>query len=778
MRIGPSYVLCLTIVFLWLAGNFSLSKAAPADSRSATEANNPATYEEEGWQAFQRGALDKAVSNWLEAVRIYQTAGKIDEHIDLLINLGDAYQALGQYNRAFKSLAWGKELADKTADRAKQTSVLAGLGNLHLATGPADMAYKYLTESLSIAREMEKRELTAVILNNLGNLFFSEKKYRESIEAYTESATIAKESGNQVVAANALINAGAASIQIGQIQEAVGMLKAALPATKTMAPSSDKLFALVNIALAYDDLRHRLADSSDSFLLVAAETLQEALALAETLGDRRGQSYVLGYLGKLYEGERRYEDALQLTRRAVFAAQEVTAPESLYRWQWQTGRLLKAQGHIDEAISAYRRAVITLQSIRQEMSRGYGASRVTFRESIGLVYFELVDLLLKRSGISPKREEYEPYLIEARNTVELLKAAELRDYFHDDCVDMARSRVKKLDLVSQSAVVVYPIILPDRLELLLSLPTGLRRFSVPVGADILVREVREFRSTLEKRNTREYLPHAQKLYEWLIKPFQKELDSLNGPTLVFVPDGPLRTIPMAALHDGEQFLVAKYPVATTPGLDLTDPRPLKRENVKLLAAGVSESVRGFPALPFVLNEIEAIQSFYQGNKLLNRDFLVATMEKELKNENFNIVHIASHGQFAADADKSFIVTFDDKDELTMNRLDQYVGLFRFRDDPLELLVLSACETAAGDDRAALGLAGIAIKAGARTALATLWFINDRSTSVLITEFYRHLQDPQVSRAVALQRAQLKLLEERRYQHPGYWSAFLLINNWL
>src|SRR5262249_4887446 len=151
-------------------------------------------------------------------------------------------------------------------------------------------------------------------------------------------------------------------------------------------------------------------------------------------------------------------------------------------------------------------------------------------------------------------------------------------------------------------------------------------------------------------------------------------------------------------------------------------------------------------------------------------------ENALKETPVNIVHVASHGQFSSDATKTFLLTFDGK--LTMDRLDQYIGLFRFRDDPLELLTLSACETAAGDDRAALGLAGIGIKAGARSALGTLWFINDQSTAMLITEFYQQLKDPSVSRAVALQRAQIKLLDDLRYQHPGYWSPFLLINNWL
>jgi CHAT domain-containing protein len=178
----------------------------------------------------------------------------------------------------------------------------------------------------------------------------------------------------------------------------------------------------------------------------------------------------------------------------------------------------------------------------------------------------------------------------------------------------------------------------------------------------------------------------------------------------------------------------------------------------------------------VSEELKAIQGLYPGTLLLNRDFLVARMEKELKEERFTIVHIASHGEFESDARKSFLLTFDGK--LTMDKLNQYIGLFQFRDEPLELLTLSACQTAAGDDRAALGLAGVAIKAGAVSALATLWFINDQASSELVSEFYRQLKDAGVSKAVALQRAQLKLLDDPVFDHPAYWSPFLLLNNWL
>jgi len=312
--------------------------------------------------------------------------------------------------------------------------------------------------------------------------------------------------------------------------------------------------------------------------------------------------------------------------------------------------------------------------------------------------------------------------------------------------------------------------------LLVSLPTGLQRVSVPVPEDMLVQVARGLRQALQTGATRRALSHATRLYDWLIRPLEPTLAAVPVQTLVFVPDGVLRTIPMAALHDGTQFLIRKYALATTPGLTLTDPRPLPRGHGQMLAVGVANAVQGFPALPYVAQELRAVHHLYGGRLLLNEDFKRTRLEQALRQEPFNMVHIASHGQFASDVAQSFILTFDDR--LTMQQLDQFLGGVRGRTTPLELLALSACETALGDDRAALGLAGIAIKAGARSALATLWRVQDEAAALLVTEFYRHLQDPTVSRAMALQRAQLALLDHPRYQDPFFWSPFLLLNNWL
>jgi CHAT domain-containing protein/Tfp pilus assembly protein PilF len=770
---GYVYGRILALAILTFIASLSVSLAA---TLPVSASGSPEQLMKEGMRRLQRGDFEEAILNLREGAQLYEAEQKFSQQSTALIHLAQAYQALGQYGDALQNLESALALAEKSNDRTQVAIALATTGNAYIATGPSEIARKYLDEGLRLARELNNQDVSAITLNNLGNLLTQQKKYSEALTAYTESVSLAAARNNHSLVTTALINAATASKNIKPHKEAKALLDKALDQIGALEPSHDKASALVNIGLGYFDLRLNLPDAKDSLLLLAHKALSEAGTTAESIEDRRTSSYAWGQLGRLYEEEHRYQDALQLTRRAIFAAQHVNAPESLYRWEWQTGRLLKKIGTIDDAIGSYRRAVRTLQSIRPELSVSYGAPQTSFRETMGPVYFELVDLLLQRGASLQDRDQVGPYLIEARETIELFKAAELRDYFRDDCVDTALSKITALDVVAQAAVVIYPILLADRTELLLSLPSGLKRVSVPVGAATVTEEVRQLRRRLEKRTTREYLPHAQKLYDWLIRPLEADLAAAPIDTLVFVPDGALRTIPMTALHDGKQFLIAKYAVGITPSLNLSDPRPLKRENMKVLAVGVTEAVQGFSALPNVAAELQQLQTLLGSQNLVNREFLAANLEKKLKEEQFSVVHVASHGEFGNDVENTFLLTFDGK--LSLDRLNQMVGVFRFRDNPLELLTLSACDTAAGDDRAALGLAGIAIKAGARSALATLWNINDAAAVDLVLDFYREIKNPATSRAVALQRAQLKLIQNPRYEHPGYWSAFLMINNWL
>jgi CHAT domain-containing protein len=755
----------------WICAVLVCASPVAASGHAAAEAAREA-----GTKAFQRGALDDAAASWMTAARSYERAGRPADQVAALIHLSQAESGLGRYGDAVRTLELALTVAANSGDGYGLASVLSALGNVHIVVGPPELAATYLDRALVMAREASASALTAATLNNRGNLFATESKHVEAVAAYRESIALAERTMDRGLAARALINAASSLRQTGQSREALGMVDRAAEHLEKMPSSHESAFARVTIGLAYRDLQTSLPESRDALALRAAQALSAAAAAADGLGDRRTSSYGWGYLGSLYEDERRYAEALQLTRRAVFAAQQANAAESLYRWQWQAGRLLHRMGNIDDALGSYRRAVASLQSIRPELTVGYGQRPTSFREAIGPVYFGLVDLLLQRAAAGQGREAVGDYLVEAREAVELFKAAELRDYFRDDCVDTALAKVATLEQASHHAAVIYPIILPDRVELLISIGQRLKSVVVPISAERLTNEVRQFRLKLEKRTTREYLPHAQRLYDWLIRPLEPDLEAAKPDTLVFVPDGALRTIPMAALHDGKEFLVSKFPLGITPGLQLTDPRPIRREHARVLAVGVTEAVQGFPALPNVAAELEMLQKTFRTTTLMDRDFLAAKFEQALKTQPFTIVHVASHGQFDADVNDTFLLTFDEK--VTIDRLDRFIGVFKFRDEPLELLTLSACDTAAGDDKAALGLAGIAIKAGARSAMATLWQVHDVVAAELVAAFYKELLDPSVSRAAALQRAQVKILRDPRYEHPGFWSPFLMINSWL
>jgi CHAT domain-containing protein len=533
--------------------------------------------------------------------------------------------------------------------------------------------------------------------------------------------------------------------------------------------SAEQRIAIGKLWIDYNADLDDKAGSGSAELQAAADNLNIGLATARRTGDSVLESFALGYLGTVAEQRNALDEALQLSRRAAFRAQQAHAPVSEYLWQWQTGRVLAAMGDTKAAVAAYRQSAATLDLVRSQLARGSAAQ---FARNVSPVFFEMADLLLRAEAATAKERQINLALV--RSTIERLKVAEVQDYFDDQCV-LQTEEEKSLDELD--AAVIYPILLPDRLELLISHQGHIEQFTVDVERAVLTEVVRRYREGLERRTQRRYRAPAKQLYEWLVAPAQAFLEGRGVRTLVFVPDGPLRTVPMAALYDGERFLVESFAISTTLGLTLTSPQSLARDDMRVLANGLTEAVQGYRGLPSVADELENISALYDTEQFRDEDFQLNSLSRAMSEGDFSIVHIATHGEFKSDHRESFLLTYDDR--MTLDMLEQTVGLRRLiQEGPVELLVLSACKTAAGDDRAALGLAGVALKAGARSALATLWFVNDESSSRLVSRFYEELRSPTVSKAEALRTAQLELIGDRRYAHPALWSAFLLLGNWL
>ena len=523
----------------------------------------------------------------------------------------------------------------------------------------------------------------------------------------------------------------------------------------------------------------------------AAQILATAQKQAKELGDQRAESYAVGYLGQVYEQTQQRSEAQALTEKALLLAQSSNTRDIAYLWQWQLGRLLKAQigegktnssadtsampqALREASIAAYKEAINTLSSLRNDLVATNLDLQFSFRESVEPVYRQLVGLLLQPP--LTKGEVSQENLQQARQVIESLQLAELDNFFREACLT---ARSEQIDRVDPKAAVIYPIILPDRLEVILSLPNQpLRHYATSIAQSDLESLLNKMRRSLRRTSLdQERLPLSQKGYDWLVRPAESELVASGIKTLVFALDGSFKNVPMAALYDGQQYLVEKYNVALTPSLQLLEPRLLAREEIKVLVGGLSEARQGFLALPGVESEVKQIESNIPTQVLLNQQFTSTALQDEIQAVSFPVVHLATHGQFSSNAENTFILAWDER--INVKDLG---GLLQARAQherkPIELLVLSACQTAAGDNRAALGLAGVAVRSGARSTLATLWSVDDRSTSSFMVEFYQGLAQSQVTKVQALRDAQLALLKQPEFRHPYYWAPFVLVGNWL
>ncbi|MBI5639497.1 MAG: CHAT domain-containing protein [Nitrospirae bacterium] len=727
--------------------------------------------------SMQGGDFRQAIMTGIEAEGLFNKEGLISKRVTTLVSLSAAYQSLGHYKKALETARSAVDAAVKTGDKGLISSAMARLGNIYLLVNQLDEAEEALKEAYQIAASEGFTETQASILNDTGNLYSLKKKYREATAKYNEALSLSEKTGNNALSARILANISGAYLETANFKEAESALDSACRKSLLLADSHDKAYTFINIAQLFRRLGTASAGQRSHFAARSLKALQDSLSTAGAVHDPLAAAYALGYIGQHYEDAGNYGEALSFTRRALFEAQSSQAPESLYLWQWQSGRVFRLEGKTADAIPAYRGAVTSLQSIRQEF---FGDCRIynqlSFQDIIEPVYMGLVDLLLRGAETEKDREAAEAHLVEAIQTLELLKSAELQDYFQNTCVAASRPRIMKEDITSPDTAIVYFVPFPDRMEMLVGLPNGIRQYKMSITKDALTQEIRLFRQRLEKRTTREYLIHAQKLYEWLIRPYEAELLSQKIDTIVFVPEGPLRTIPLSALHDGKGYLISGFSVATIPGLGLTDAQQRKREKMRVLLTGLSEPVQGFPGLDYVPAELETIRKLYPSRLLINPDFRISEMKREFQETPYSIVHIASHGEFSENSLETYLLTWDER--LSMDNIEQFINIGKFRRRPVELLTLSACQSAAGNDRAALGLAGLSVKAGARSALATLWYINDQASADLVSEFYRQLLPESSSKAKALQQAQIKLLSDNRYQHPGYWAPFLLVGNWL
>lgn len=738
----------------------------------------------QGRLQYSTGQPETALTTWQQSAALYaQQDDRLGETRSRL-NQSQALQALGLYRRSLNLLLDLTTSLQAEPDSRVKGAALRSLGEALQRVGSLEESQKALEQSLTIAQALPAPEEAALVQFSLANTFRSlaarlrssiEFEDQERAETLTQKTLdlyqqVANTAPTPLLQAQALLNRFSLLIELERISTATALIPQIADPLDRLPANHASIYARINFAQNQVKLRELGAAINPRSV---TDGLTIAARQSKQLGDQRAESYALGILGEQYETAGQWAEARQLTERALVLAQTINATDIIYRWQWQLGRLLRAQGNIPGAINAYDAAVANLKSIRGDLVAVNPEVQFSFREGVEPVYRESVALLLQS-----ETDLSEATLDKARQRIESLQLAELDNFFREACLD---SRAVPLDRVvdqdNPTAAIVYPIVLPDEIQVIVKIPgKPLQHYPIPVPQTKVQELSEDLLSALVQFDNEK--PLAETLYGWLVKPYADQLTGVN--TLVFVLDGPLRNVPMAVLYDGQTFLVEKYAIALSLGLQLLDPRPLQRGQLQVLAAGLIQPPPGFELtpLPAIQQELESIAATVpETRKLREEEFTRPALAQQMGTLPFTVVHLATHGRFSSRSQDTYILAADGP--ITVNQFDE---LLRRREElrtvPIELLVLSACETAAGDDRATLGLAGVAVRAGARSTLASLWQIDDRATADFVGEFYRQLVDPTITKAEALRRAQLSVLKTPRYQEPGYWAPYILVGNWL
>lgn len=839
---------------LWQEAGFSIDRSLSLLAVKGEDSEKQilaSTLNIQGQLQREIGRPEAAVEVWKKAGEIFAEMGDRSLYQLTLINRAKAWQDLGLYPRACHVLmgvltlensqcqvsAADLESLGNIPNSLLKFDALLELGNVLRVVSNLDISGRVLEASLKVAKDLELPIEESKALSSLGNtaraLVERETllpapqqdftllilKTGEALAYYREALGLAETVGLGGTGKMPVLRLGAQLNLLRllldsyewmgeeQLETAVAVWRSLQQDFLNLPPSKIAVYAGISSAEKLMDF----AGKKSAYLVgkeAIERVLEKAMEDARVLGNKKAEAYAVGNLGRLYEGTGEWERAEKFTGEALNLAPAYQNPAIFYQYSWQLGRIRKAKSERDEslgnlvgagknlrsAIAAYKNAFETLQSLRGDLVAINPEVQFSFRDRVEPVYRELVSLSLEatKSLIKEgKSQETQKQLKEVRQVLESLQLAELNNFFQDAC---ANANPQAIDRLAENAAVFYPIILEDRLEVIVSLPGDRQILQTPkysasghrlVSKKELTKLLIELRAgsanaTLQSPSSGDnFLPLTQQLYDWLIRPVEAALIESEIETLVFVLDGELRNLPVAVLHDGHRYLIEKYALALAPGLQLLDPQPLSEVELGAVIAGATDAPsfqeNNMQPLPAVEAELNSIASTIPNQKQENQNFTKENLRNLIEEVPFPVVHLATHGQFSSNIESTFLLDWDGK--INVGDLDTLLQR-KEGDGAIELLVLSACETVAGDNRAALGLAGVAVRAGARSTVATLWTVDDRSTAELMVEFYRQLANPEkVSKAEALRRAQLALLKKSEYRHPFFWAPYVLVGNW-
>jgi CHAT domain-containing protein/Tfp pilus assembly protein PilF len=782
------------------------------------------------------GDYPNALNYFQQALNISQEVGDRNGEGTALNNLGSTYKDLGDYLNALDYYQQALTISQEIGDRRGEGTVLNNIGLIYNGLSDYANALDYYQQALNISQGIGNRAGEGTILHNIGATYSDLGDNVNALNYYQQALKISQSIGDRASEGRTIHSIGLVYDNWGDYSSALDYYQQALNLRREIGDRAGVTNTLNNIGLVYT----HLADYPN-----ALDYFQQSLILNQEIGDRGVEAAVLNNIGLVYQALGDYPQAFNYYQPSLSISREIGDRKREATTLSNIGDLLAQQNQPELAIVFLKQAVNQWEIIRNELQVLPSEQQESFTETVSDTYRQLADLLLQQDRV-----------LEAQQVLDLLKIQELQEYLRDvrgntqtvqgldfwqpeqhiitlykaslqrqedfeqfvnrteviAQVDQLRRTARGQNLnpeqlaslqnhlqqLGQPAVILYPLILDDRLELVLVTPNGepIRR-TVNVRREQLNSALATLLPNLESR-TRNAQPDAQQLYQWLIQPIEADLANVGATTILYAADGQLRYLPLGALYDGNQWLIQRFRINNITAASLLDFSPSQGNHLRVLAGAFSDSRLNyhfligtedftFSGLPHTKLEVENIAAEVPDTtQLLNHAFSRVAVESQMS--NYSIIHLATHAEFVPGLPEESFILFGNGDRITLREVDSW------NISNVDLVVLSACRTAVsglGNGEEILGFGYQIQRTGAQAAIASLWYVDDASTQILMNAFYVALQQG-MSEAEALRQAQIALITRdfsalnlpseaiptNNLNHPYYWAPFILIGNGL
>jgi len=796
-----------------------------------------------------QGQYPKALEFYQQALVIFRKVGAHTEEGTTLNNIGGLYSSQGQYPKALEFYQQALNFLKGRGDQEGEGFTLNNIGAVYDDLGQYWKALEVYQRALTIFREVDNSVGKATTLNNFGLVYRNQRQYPKALEFYQQALAIAKKVGNRAMEGRALGNIGLVCDDQEQYSRALEFYQQALVISKEVGDREGEGRAINNIGFAH----HNQGQYSR-----VVEFYQQALAISKEIGDRKSEGIALNNIGLTLTKQKQPALAIVFLKRSVSTYEAIreelrTLPKAqqqsyadtvahTYRRLadvlLQQDRVLEAQQVLDllkvQELEGYLRNVrgskqpLIVLRPEAEILKRYGELQKSAIQ-VGSELAQLRQAAIQRTltTAEEKRLERLDKLQEALNEQfnQFTQTAEIVSLVGELQRNQEPVKLEQFDDLRRNlaqlgnAVLLYPLILDDRIELILTLPnTAPLRRTVYVKRTELNQTILEFRQALQNPNRDAKVP-AQKLYTWLIQPLEADLKQVNAQTIIYAPDGQLRYIPLSALYDGKQWLVQRFRTNNITAISLTKFGTHAQPQLRILAGAFANQALtyavpsgdrslSFVGLPFAGKEVETLRAAIPNTvKYIDAAFSLQTFKPRMN--GFSVVHLATHAAFVPGAPEDSFILFGD------GKIANLQDIGKWDLENVDLVVLSACETgvgiqamgakALGDGKEVLGLGYQFQNRGARATIASLWQVDDVGTQALMTAFYQALQKG-MTKAEALRQAQIALITSQdkesgdsqraglrlspqiqtalsqrvkdQLSHPYYWAPFILIGNGL